>query len=110
MMLFIFVQSLKREPALLNAYQVPIAIFQNVKAVIYVYPEEATVIRSPFRVCLYSTTSLSLGFSYKWNSCFGRISMMRLKYVGSCSGTDLSLNPVLMAFVQRFNSQVHAYY
>ena len=50
-MLFIFVQLLKREPALLNADQVPIAIcscmaikkprVSNVKAVRHVYPEEA---------------------------------------------------------------------
>ena len=50
-MLFIFVQLLKREPALLNAHQVPIAIcscmaikkprVSNVKAVRHVYPEEA---------------------------------------------------------------------
>ena len=50
-MLFIFVQLLKREPALLNAHQVPIAIcscmaikkprVSNVKAVRHVYPEDA---------------------------------------------------------------------
>ena len=36
---------------------------------------------------------------------FGRISMIRLYMLRSYSGTDLSLNPVLMAFVQRFGTK-----
>ena len=58
-----FVQLLKREPALLNAHQVPIAIcscmaikkprVSNVKAVRHVYPEEA---KSPEARSVYACT------------------------------------------------------
>ena len=121
-MLFIFVQSLKRErePALLNAHQVPIAICSCMAI-----KKPRISKRKSSKICLPGRSHshpkpvpcmpvlyniIKSGFLLEVKSCFGRISMMRLKYVGSCSGTDLSLNPVLMAFVQRFNSQVHAYY
>ena len=119
-MLFIFVQPLKREPALLYAHQGPIVICSCTaikKPRVSKRKSRKTCLpgRShshpkpvPCMPVLYNIMKSGFKLEVKlqfWTYIYGETEML-----GSCGGTDLNLNPVLMAFVQRFTSHVHAYY
>ena len=116
-LLFIFVQMLKREPVLLNTHQVPIRLpsaavwllrnhgFQKVKAVRHVYPEEAKSSEARSLSVLYNIIQSGFKLEVKlqfWTHIYDETEI--------CWGSAVALTSVSIPFLwPSYNDSVAKY-